>query len=92
MILVRRVVGDSMLPTLPAGTIVVALKSPIRIVPGTIVIVWHEGREKIKRVHAVEGARVYLLGDNPAASTDSRTFGWLNQDAVLGRVWWPRGW
>lgn len=79
-----------MLPALQAGTIVVALKRPARIVPGAVVIVRHEGIEKIKRVHAVDSTRVYLIGDNLAASTDSRTFGWLHRDAVLGRVWWPR--
>lgn len=38
----------------------------------------------------------FVLGDNPAASTDSRTFGPVPADRVIGRVWfrvWPlRAW
>lgn len=88
MLLVRRVVGESMLPTLPPGRIVVAVHRRMR--PGTVVVIQHEGREKIKRIHAIEGARVYVLGDNPEASTDSRHFGWLPGSNVLGVVIWPR--
>ncbi len=45
-----------------------------------------------KRVAAVAGDRVTLLGDNPAASTDSRDFGPVPRADLAGRaVWryWP---
>jgi nickel-type superoxide dismutase maturation protease len=47
----------------------------------------------IKRVDAVEGdGRLRLAGDAPAASTDSRVFGTVAPESLLGRAWlryWP---
>lgn len=40
----------------------------------------------VKRVGAVEGDTVTVLGDNPAASTDSRQFGPVPTRSLLGRV------
>jgi nickel-type superoxide dismutase maturation protease len=42
----------------------------------------------VKRVAALESdGRVMLAGDAPDASTDSRTFGAVAVDAILGRAW-----
>lgn len=89
MLLLRRVVGDSMLPALQAGQLVLAVRTR-RARAGDVVIARHGGREKIKRVHTVSDGQVFLLGDNQAASTDSRHFGWVPQRAVFARVVWPR--
>lgn len=50
----------------------------------------HDSLEKIKRIARSEHGRVYLLGDNPQASTDSRTFGWLGEEHIRGVLYWPR--
>ena len=89
MFVVRRVVGDSMLPVLRADRVVVAVRA-WRVRPGDVVIIRHDGKDKIKRVHTVQDGQVFLLGDNPAASTDSRHFGWLPRRAVVARVLWPK--
>jgi nickel-type superoxide dismutase maturation protease len=89
MFLLRRVVGDSMLPGLPADRLVVAVRTR-RPREGQVVFVRHDGREKMKRVQKVSDGQVFLLGDNPDKSTDSRHFGWLPTEVVFARVVWPR--
>jgi len=49
-------------------------------------------RVMVKRVASVDATGVTVLGDNPTASTDSRTFGPVRPDHVLGRAvyrYWP---
>lgn len=88
--MIRKVVGESMLPTLAPGRIIVARRGYKKIRVGDIVLIAHDGLEKIKRVELRADGRIYVTGDNSAASTDSRSFGWLSESAVLGRLVWPR--
>jgi phage repressor protein C with HTH and peptisase S24 domain len=76
-------------PTLKAGQIVLA-SSLLRCRTGDVVVLAHNGLEKIKRIEKLENTRVFIVGDNPAASTDSRSFGWIPQSAVIARVIWPK--
>jgi len=94
LVMVRRVAGSSMLPVLKPGQIVVALSVRRRRLPqaGEVVIVSHDGLEKIKRLKQLDKAanRLYVIGDNPVSSTDSRSFGWLPLTSLRARVVWPR--
>jgi nickel-type superoxide dismutase maturation protease len=87
---VRRVVGHSMVPALPPNTLVIGWTYFRRPKPGQIMVVEHDGREKIKRIDQVEGERIYLLGDHPETSIDSRHFGWLPTGYLRARIIWPR--
>lgn len=82
-----------MVPTLVPGTVVVAVHAR-RIRPGDIVVVWHDGLDKVKRVKEVQHNKLFVVGDNLGQSTDSRDFGWIRTEHVMGRVVWPvrRGW
>jgi len=40
----------------------------------------------VKRVAEVVDGGVTLVGDNPEASSDSRSFGTITFDAIIGRV------
>ena len=78
-----------MLPYLVPGRIVLASRFR-RLKPGDVVILLHDGLEKIKRISSVGEDKVYVLGDNSGASTDSRQFGWVARGAIIARVFWPR--
>lgn len=88
-----RVTGSSMLPTLTQGQQVLVDPRAYRNrspVPGEVVVVRHPHRSDmklIKRVASVEpGGGLRVVGDNPAASTDSRTLGIVPPQLLLGRV------
>jgi nickel-type superoxide dismutase maturation protease len=89
LLYLRRIAGESMLPTLRPGQVILALahRRPKR---GDIVVARHGGLDKVKRIHAHQDGRVFLVGDNAAESTDSRNFGWIPTTAVLAIVVWPR--
>ena len=91
----RRVNGRSMQPTLQDGTIILLDTAAYRRTPpqiGDIVLAQHPfepNNKMIKRITAVaENGRYFLQGDNPdsLANTDSRSFGAVNQNLVLGKV------
>lgn len=86
---VRRIVGDSMLPTLRPGSVVIVRRQR-RVRPGDIVVFSHDGLEKIKRITGQDGEAVYVRGDNPGKSTDSRHFGWVDTASVRGVIIWPK--
>ncbi|MCR9247640.1 MAG: nickel-type superoxide dismutase maturation protease [bacterium] len=83
------IVGDSMLPALAPGAHVLAAVGRQPEI-GDIVVCRHPFRRStlvIKRVQSVDARdRLVLAGDNPAASTDSRTLGAFPRDLVIGTV------
>lgn len=85
MFLVRRVHGNSMLPTLKHGQIVIALKAK-KPKANDIIVFEHDGREKIKRIQSIKNNTAFVIGDNLAASTDSRKFGPIQRSAIRGVV------
>jgi nickel-type superoxide dismutase maturation protease len=98
--------GESMRPTLAPGDFLVALGG-LRPRRGALVVVEHPERpgfEVVKRVVGLPGDRVgdrplapgelWVEGDHPGASTDSRAFGPVPAGAVRGVVvlrYWPLG-
>ena len=85
------VAGDSMSPTLEAGDWVVSLDSRfLKPAPGRIAVLRRPGGEGeilIKRLLIEEpGGGWYVIGDQPARSTDSRRFGPVPEDHIQGIV------
>lgn len=89
LLIIRRVVGSSMEPTLKDGRIVLA-SGILKLRERDVVVLEHSGLEKIKRISSIEGGLVFVAGDNPAKSTDSRQFGPLQSKVIIGTVIWPR--
>jgi phage repressor protein C with HTH and peptisase S24 domain len=89
LLLIRRISGESMLPAFRPGRIVIAVPYYKTLRPGDVVIIRHEGLEKIKRVARITQGQVYVTGDNQAYSTDSRLFGWLDRSAIIAKIIWP---
>ncbi len=88
-----RVTGSSMAPLLQAGDeVLVDLRAYRRQPPrvGDVVLVQHPYRpdlRMVKRVTTMVGDDHYQVqGDNPSESTDSRSFGALSAQHILGRV------
>jgi nickel-type superoxide dismutase maturation protease len=80
--------GDSMLPALRAGDRVLVLRTG-RLGAGQIAAVRDPRRPSrvvVKRVAGPAPGGWRVLGDNPARSTDSRVFGAVSRDLVVGRV------
>ena len=94
-----------MRPTLEPGDWALVVRAR-RIGVGDVVVIERPERpgfELVKRVGAIAGegspdgrelepGRVWVKGDAPGASTDSRSFGPVGSDDVRGRVvlvWWP---
>jgi nickel-type superoxide dismutase maturation protease len=87
--------GASMEPTLWAGDRLLTVPArPSSIRPGRVVVVADPEDEShlvVKRVARAEAGWVEVLGDQPAASTDSRAWGPLPRRAVRRSVVrrWP---
>ena len=87
------VAGESMLPGLSPGDwlLVRWYRGTVRRArPGDVVVVARPDRPGLLVVKRVVAARpdgsVWVAGDNPLASDDSRTFGPVPAGAVAGRV------
>lgn len=87
--LIRRVTGNSMLPALKDGKIIIVRTGIRRYKRGDVVVITHENHEKIKRITNMKNDKIYVEGDNMPQSTDSRYFGWLGINDVIGKVIWP---
>ena len=80
-----------MQPTLQPGDRV--LIQPVNrlngVLEGTIVVALHprrSGLRLIKRLRSMDSRGLWLLGDNPNASTDSRQLGFIPRDLLIGAV------
>ncbi len=88
-----RITGNSMLPLLQPGEEVLIdsrISEAQSLKVGELVVAQHPSENNIqliKRISAIsEKGDYFVLGDNLEESTDSRTFGSLSIDQIMGRV------
>jgi phage repressor protein C with HTH and peptisase S24 domain len=82
---IYRVAGESMLPTYQPGDTLLCLRwfSPRA---GQVVVGMRGRLPLIKRIIKIEDSAVWLEGDNPGSSTDSRHFGPLAIADLQARI------
>ncbi len=92
--MVAKVEGSSMLPVLKAGDLILLLKTQ-KLKAGQIAIAKRPDRPNllvIKRVKSVTKNGYWLEGDNDTQSDDSRIFGEVDKNLILGKFifrYWP---
>lgn len=89
MIFLRRVSGDSMLPTLRPGQVVVCHEIR-KFMAGQIVVAFVGGREVIKRIAKIDGATIYLGVDDIAHAHNGKYYAKIVDTNIMGVVFWPR--
>ena len=80
-----------MQPTLQPGDRVLVrhLGSNPTLRVGSVLVTWHPQRTNlrlIKRLNRLDSTGLWLLGDNPAESTDSRQLGPVATSLLIGEV------
>jgi nickel-type superoxide dismutase maturation protease len=92
---VFRIEGNSMLPTLrPNEYVLVNTNAPVETNDIVVVLFGEEQKALVKRLALMLDAYgnddnyIWVLGDNPQESTDSREFGRLPLNNLVGRVMW----
>ena len=80
-----------MQPTLEPGDRVLVRRLRRKPAPslGSVVVTWHPQRSElrlIKRLSRVDSTGLWLLGDNPTESTDSRQLGAVPTNLLIGEV------
>lgn len=84
-----------MYPTLEKGDVIVISKLGYKIfgihykdpAPEDIIAFNHNNELLIKRIDKIDDTEgIFVLGDNSLNSTDSREFGFINQDSIVGKA------
>ena len=77
--------GHSMIPSYAPGEVVL-VKYGAQFTVGDVVLIEFTHRTDIKRVKEISGSRVFVQGDHEAVSIDSRNYGPIKNDLIIGKV------
>ncbi len=80
-----RIEETSMSPYLNPGDLVIILKTK-NVHKGDVVVIDKSGDYFIKRVVDIKEDKFFLEGDNKKESIDSRKFGWISKQQIIGKV------
>ena len=83
-----KVNGNSMLPTFREGQYLLVSSWFNDLKVGDVVVLDQSNQDKkiVKRVAKIQNNQYFLVGDNQKESLDSRSFGWVKKEDVLGKV------
>ena len=77
-----------MCPTLKAGQDVLVWCWFYNPKKGDLAVFKNNGKDMIKRIQNAFGCKYFVIGDNKKESIDSRSFGWISKDQIIGKVIW----
>jgi len=77
-----------MLPILKPGQDVLVWCWFVKLKVGDLVAFKKDGKGMIKRIESFNGRGIFVSGDNESGSTDSRTFGPIKKNQIIGKVIW----
>jgi SOS-response transcriptional repressor LexA len=77
--------GLSMVPNLGYGDELL-IRHGAKISVGDVVVFRRSGQNDIKRVESISDDGLFVVGDNLMASLDSRTYGLIRHDQILGKA------
>jgi nickel-type superoxide dismutase maturation protease len=79
--------GKSMEPTLKEGTTLVVKKTK-KVKLQDIIALYHPQDQRIivKRLVRITNTGYFVKGDNSDSSTDSRNFGVVNKERIIGKI------
>lgn len=75
-----------MLPTLKPGQDVLVWCWFVNPKAGDIVAVKIKGKDMVKRIQLIDDRYIFVTGDNKKESTDSRKFGSIRKEQIIGKV------
>jgi len=86
-----KIIGHSMEPTILQGQTVLVSLIPYLFSKPKIndIVALRErksGKVFIKRIVKVDREKYFVSGDNKKDSMDSRRFGWINKEEIVGKV------
>ena len=87
-----RVIGESMQPLLqPGEEILIDISAYQKSLPkiGDIIVAFHPYHANfpiVKRIISIDNGDCFLQGDNKSESTDSRSYGAIKLDRIMGKV------
>lgn len=80
--------GNSMAPALKEDDVVLVNRLSYFLSKPKIgdAVVLKRKKFVIKRIAGIKEKKVFVIGDNEKESTDSRSFGWINKEEIVGKV------
>jgi nickel-type superoxide dismutase maturation protease len=85
-----KIIGHSMLPKIKDGQLVLVSEIPYWFkkpqVNDIVAFKENHGQVLIKRISEIRNGKYFVKGDNRGDSLDSRSFGVISRDKIIGKV------